>query len=252
MSFILDALRKSDAERQRSVTPGLADARYAGRRTARSWWMPVLIVVLVANMLFMGADWFQRSRTAPAVSTEGVAGGVPEVGTPGPPPLVRPLARETSQAGSFFEPPMEFDLPPEPGAVAPSPQPAAPLAGTSAGSASPGGVAAPRDLPSSAPTLVPAFVAADPALPASNPSRILEGNDLPTFEKLLGAGMLEIPMLNLDLHVYSSQAAGRFVVINSRKYNEGGQLTEGPQVEAITPDGVILTSGGQRFTLARK
>lgn len=223
MSFILDALRKSDAERQRSVTPGLADARYAGRRTGRSWWMPVLIVVLVANMLFMGADWFQRSRTAPAVTADGVAASIPEVTTPESPPLVRPLARETSQAGSFFEPPIEFDLPAEPGAVAPPPQPAA-----------------------------PALVAADPALPPTVPSRILEGNDLPTFEKLLGTGTLEIPMLNLDLHVYSNQAAGRFVVINSRKYNEGGQLTEGPQVEAITPDGVILTSGAQRFTLARK
>ncbi len=229
MSFILDALRKSDAERQRSVTPGLADARYAGRRTGRSWWMPVLIVVLVANMLFMGADWFQRSRDAPPVTTDGAAGSIPEIETPASPPLVRPLARETSQAGSFFEPPMEFDLP---------------LAG----------VEASRDLPSPPPPPAPAaaFVAADPAPPPNVPSRILEGNDLPTFEKLLGAGTLEIPMLNLDLHVYSSVAAGRFVVINSRKYNEGGQLTEGPQVEAITPDGVILTSGGQRFTLARK
>ena len=59
-------------------------------------------------------------------------------------------------------------------------------------------------------------------------------------------------MLNLDLHVYSEKAASRFVVITSRKYQEGGQLTEGPTVESITRDGVILAYQGRRFTLSRR
>ena len=59
-------------------------------------------------------------------------------------------------------------------------------------------------------------------------------------------------MLNLDLHVYSETAAQRFVIINARKYKEGSQLAEGPQVETINPEGVILTIAGRRFTLSRK
>ena len=59
-------------------------------------------------------------------------------------------------------------------------------------------------------------------------------------------------MLNLDLHVYSDQVANRFVIINSRKYREGGQLTEGPTVETINPEGVILAIQGRRFTLSSK
>ncbi len=60
----------------------------------------------------------------------------------------------------------------------------------------------------------------------------------------MGSGGLNIPMLNLDLHVYSEAPAGRFVVINAQKYKEGGKLTEGPTVESITKDGVILVESG--------
>jgi general secretion pathway protein B len=47
-------------------------------------------------------------------------------------------------------------------------------------------------------------------------------------------------------------SAGRFVFINSRKYQEGQTITEGPIVEEITPDGVILSNHGQRFMLPRQ
>jgi general secretion pathway protein B len=55
--------------------------------------------------------------------------------------------------------------------------------------------------------------------------------------------------LHLDVHVYSNQPTERFVLINMRKYSEGGRLQEGPVVDAITPDGVILSFRGQRFRM---
>ena len=45
--------------------------------------------------------------------------------------------------------------------------------------------------------------------------------------------------------------AERFVFINMRKYGEGAQLPEGPRVEEITQDGVVLSQAGQRFALSR-
>lgn len=235
MSFILDALRKSDAERQRSATPGLADARYAGRRSARSWWMPVLVITLVANMLFMGVEWFRRAaETAPVpVPAAGPVAAAPEPPAAAPPPMIRPLAREASEAGSFLEPPPDPDFPAElPLADTPPPQPVV------------------RAEPQPAPPRP--IEAQAPAQAAAPSSRIIQGDDLPTMDKLVSAGLLNMPSLNLDLHVYSDQPASRFVVINSRRYNEGGELAEGPRVEAITAEGVILASGSQRFTLARK
>ena len=212
MSFILDALRKSDAERQRAAAPGLADVRYALRRSRRNIWLPILVVVLAANMVFMGVQWFGRGSEKPAT--------VPAVAAnPAPAAATRPLAREAEFGEPLLEPEGEIELAPE---ALPAPQP--------------------EPLPE------PATVATG----TGTPSRILENTDLPSAEQLIGTGGLNIPLLNLDLHVYSEKAANRFVVISARKYKEGGQLTEGPTVESITKDGVILAYQGQRFTLSRR
>jgi general secretion pathway protein B len=219
MSFILDALRKSDAERQRAAAPGLADVRYALRRSRRNIWLPILVVVLAANMVFMGVQWFGRGSARPATAPEIAASGPSPSGqsvtapdlavNPAPAADIRPLAREAEFGEPLLEPAVDPEFAPEP-----LPEPA--------------------------------------SVPTAAPSRILVNNELPTAEQLIGTGGLSIPMLNLDLHVYSEKAANRFVVISSRKYKEGGQLTEGPTVESITRDGVILAYQGQRFTLARR
>lgn len=230
MSFILDALRKSDAERQRAVTPGLADVRYAAQRSKRNVWLPILVVVLAANAVFLAVQWLGRD-TAPVPPPPAVA---PEVAPTGPPTAVaspaadiRPLAREAEFGEPLPEPDVESEFLAPPGAP---PEPVA------------------------APVVVEAAEATLPAAtPApARPSRILAGDDLPTAEQLMGSGSLNVPTLNLDLHVYSEIPAGRFVVVNSRKYKEADQLSEGPTVEAITSDGVILSSQGRRFTLSRK
>ncbi|MCL4792184.1 MAG: general secretion pathway protein GspB, partial [Gammaproteobacteria bacterium] len=88
--------------------------------------------------------------------------------------------------------------------------------------------------------------------PPAKPSRIVADPALPTLDQLLGAGTLDLPPLNLDLLVYNESPSVRFVVINGRKYREGAQLSEGPALESITPEGVILGSRGQRFILNRK
>jgi len=237
LSFILDALRKSDAERQRAATPGLADVRYARPETSRrNLWLPVLVLVLAANAVFLGIQWFgqEPAPVAPAPVTP-----MPEPAAVAPAAdVIRPLAREAELPGTDVE--AEFgpapvtgpELVPAPVVVeAAEPDPPAPMADAVA------------------PAPAPAAAAA--AAPAT-PSRIVPGDDLPTAEELMARGGLNVPLLNLDLHVYSDAPAGRFVVINSRKYKEGAQTAEGPTVDTITADGVILSNQGRRFTLSRR
>ena len=227
MSFILDALRKSDAERQRTAAPGLADVRYAGRRVRQSIWIPILAAILAANVVLMGVQWFGRGSDSPAAATSDPTPSTPTVAAPAPasPEAIRPLAREAEFGEPLLEPEAdgEFirELPPV--VVAP-----------------------PVPLP------LPTAPAVAPVMTPTTPSRILAGNDLPTAEELIGTGALNMPLLNLDLHVYSDKPGSRFVVIGSRKYKEGSPLSEGPTVESITPDGVILAYQGRRFTLARR
>ncbi|MBT8441007.1 MAG: general secretion pathway protein GspB, partial [Gammaproteobacteria bacterium] len=74
---------------------------------------------------------------------------------------------------------------------------------------------------------------------------------LPSFEQLLVAGILSMPQLRLDMHVYAGEPKKRFVFINMNKYREGERLSEGPVVEEITSTGAVLNHQGNRFTLER-
>jgi general secretion pathway protein B len=58
-----------------------------------------------------------------------------------------------------------------------------------------------------------------------------------------------LPPLNLELHVFSVDPSQRFVMINGEHLREGNALKAGAQVEKITPDGVILSYQGARFSL---
>jgi general secretion pathway protein B len=75
------------------------------------------------------------------------------------------------------------------------------------------------------------------------------GAALPTADEIVARG--GVPPLHLDLHVYSTIAAERFIFVNSRKYKQGETLQEGPVVEEITRDGAVLDFRGSRFTLSR-
>lgn len=229
MSFILDALRKSENERQRQSPPGLVDAAYRPPARRRNLWAPLLVAVLAANLLLMLWLW-QRE---PPVSVDAGAPAAAEA-----PPL--PLAPTAA-----------------PALVAPSPAllaAEAPVAPVDSTSAPENEYAAAADLP--ALESAPATADTPPPLPSAAAtgkgaaSAITEG--LPSAEQMTATGVLPGPALHIDLHAYSSNPAERFVFINMRKYTEGMQLTDsGPRLEEITPEGAVFSQNGQRFQLAR-
>ena len=61
-----------------------------------------------------------------------------------------------------------------------------------------------------------------------------------------------LPDLHIDIHVYSENAAERFVFINMKKYDEESFLDEGPLIKAITKEGVVLEQNGISFLLSYK
>jgi hypothetical protein len=73
-----------------------------------------------------------------------------------------------------------------------------------------------------------------------------------TFNDLRAQGLLQLPDMHLDIHVYSSNPEDRFVFVNMSKYKERATLDEGPVVKAITPEGVILEYLGTGFLLPRE
>jgi general secretion pathway protein B len=78
------------------------------------------------------------------------------------------------------------------------------------------------------------------------------GEVLPTINEINLTGSQALPELHLDVHVYATKPADRFVYINMRKYHEGNTLPEGPVIERIRRDGVVLSYRGLRFMLPRQ
>jgi len=235
MSFILDALRKSEHDRQRQATPGFADIRTGRARSGLPVWALALAGLLLVNIVVMLLLVVGNApaRTEPS-STAGTQAPVTQpapAATPAPVPQAMQPANATG--GSAQMP-----------AVPPAPPPAAPEQAHVDRGAEPAGTQA---------TEPPAPVAARTPLPRSpvtDEPEILE--PLPTMDDLMAQGRLSIPEIHLDIHVYATRPAERFVFLNMRKYREGAQTPEGVVVEHITRDGVVLNHRGVRFLLPRQ
>src|SRR5580693_7691373 len=73
MSFILDALKKSEVERQRQAIPGLMDSRPLPQRAGFPLWAAALIALFVVNLLILAVVLTRHAppATAPAPASPG-------------------------------------------------------------------------------------------------------------------------------------------------------------------------------------
>jgi general secretion pathway protein B len=227
MSFILDALKKSEIERQRQSMPGLIDAPSALRRSRLPLWAVLLgcllavnIVVLVFVLLRNGTP---AVASAPARRADTAAPA--EVKSPAVDDHFSPLSTAPVYAPEI---PVQAA---ETSSSAPAPALEAPHPGAQR--------AAPHTFRRPDPVLVDA-----------------EANDneelLPSINEINLTGAQALPEMHLDVHVYATKPADRFVYINMRKYHEGNTLQEGPVLERIRRDGVVLNYQGVRFVLPRQ
>lgn len=66
---------------------------------------------------------------------------------------------------------------------------------------------------------------------------------------LMGSALMALPELSLDVHVSGDVPDERFVFINMRKYREGNITDDGLSVDSIDAEGVILSLDGEQFRL---
>jgi len=144
---------------------------------------------------------------------------------------------------------------------APSPQASAAQQPPAAGPSFSERIQEARDREAAAGTSAAAAPEPDPetvvAAPAVAPVQSLPQPDytlaaLPTADELRANGQVQMPNLHLDIHVYSTKPEERFVFINMVRHREKSRLAEGPVVQEITPEGVILDYSGTRFLLPRE
>ena len=250
MSFILDALKKSEKERERQQQPTVVEIPYGQRNRRQPVWLMVVIGLLVLNCVLLLLMWWRSSNAPPAASVAPVSITVApavaasssqssmNVNATSHPSEVRPLLDEASEPEPVDETAAalaDSSLPPGPSLVRPSSSLDRAMA----------------QQESQANTARMESLVRSTAGGGTNPTRTTPDN-IPTLQGLGGNSALGLPALRLDVHVYSSVATERFAFINSHKYQEGQVLAEGPTLEKVAQDGVILNYRGQRFLVPRQ
>jgi general secretion pathway protein B len=241
MSFILDALRKSEHARQRQTGPGLAEVPIAPTKPKTNVWATAAVALLVVNLLAVGILLLRRAQKEDAIASTATptAAAPASSNAPGP-------------ANPTLSPPRA------PTAGTPVTQGAAPVRAPIDEPAGPGGRNPLADEVDDAPNnLEASSQSAASAVPAGPPAVVKNGAvqqaapqaaAMPNADEISARG--GVAALHLDLHVYAPQPQQRFIFVNSRKYKEGDTLAEGPVVEQITPDGAVLNFRGSRFKLS--
>ena len=213
MSFILDALKKSENSRLRQDHPAIFDAQAAAvRRQGLPRWGVALMVLLGLNLLILAYALWRPSEPPAAV------------------PTVQPESTTASAAAHTAAAPAQSRPAQSRPALSAPALAAPPSAAPTRSMAAP-----PSDVRRSTP----------PAFPVSSE----ESPTLPSRDDLLAAGAA-IPEANLNMHVYDASPALRFVLLNGQRLREGEVSREGLRVEQILPSGVLLSTGGTSFMLS--
>lgn len=215
MSFILDALKKSENERQSNAPPEFATVPTGPDSPGAPRWLwglgGLLLINLVVIVVLLTRD------APPPVATTNV-----DAARPPQPASATPQSRP---ADAFAERLEEARSKLQERSTTTS----MPVDDTSVGSG-------------------PARRESRPAVPAASANSLAL---LPSLDELRLNGEVDLPDMHVDIHVWSDDRAERFVFINMDKYRERDTMSAGPVVVEITRDGVVLEHRGRRFMLSR-
>lgn len=212
MSIILDALKKSESDRQGKNRPESAPVPTSTVKTSSSKWLSFIGVLLLINVVVL---LFVFLKPDPAVVE--------------PEPVAITEKTETedvAQAESFR------DL------VANARDRQDTSSSDTADNRAP---------PKTKPVAQETFTVQQTTPPPSTSSVVYK-----TFNEMRAIGSIQLPDLHLDLHVFNGTPSERFVFINMNKYGENATLEEGALVVEIVTEGVVLEYMGKRFLLPRE
>ena len=228
MSLILEALRRSEAQRRRATPPSLLGESAPPRSRGTAAWPMALGGMAIGLGLAALAIWGGGWRPATAASEPAAMPAPPAALPPADPPPepVPPAAYAPSRAALPRAAPTPAVVPvPEPAPVPAAPGPAA------TASARPD---AAHDVAANPPT------PADPGLGPRDGD--LSGLDI--------AG-LDAPPLRVSMHVYADDPSRRFAIVDGQRRREGDTLHPGWTLLEIRRDGLRVGVQGQVLWVPR-
>ena len=246
MSYILDALKRADAERERGHVPGLhtrntpeLDAPATGAASVGTRHWPValaLLLALSAGVVLMG--WLGE---APPASTA----AAPEPPTPITVPITAPMSQPQQSSAPPTSVPAALPAnPPEPADRSADardpPPPALPILAP----------APPRPpVKATAPAPPPTTEAKRP--PDGSPAADSTAPTTPvrSFAELSPEARARLPAVNVSGSTYSKNPALRMLIVNGKVVEEGGEIAPGLTLETIEPRSAVLNHQGLRYRI---
>lgn len=230
MSYILDALKKAEAQRTLGTLPNIhAPAAFAAtpddraslwRRAGRWGALTLLAMILLALAWFR--PW-QRAAMLPKI-----ASSVPAIAAaPALPPTVRAVP-----------------TPPAPPAPKITPKAVSTEASKPKAAASSKPTSPPKQKPVA--SIAPSAQKATPTPPtnAATPEPALQ-----TLRELPAQIQREIPPVAISGYIYSSNKAERSLLINNQLLREGDSVAPGLILEKMLPGAVVLNYQGYRYRM---
>jgi general secretion pathway protein B len=207
MSYILDALRKSEQERQRGKVPDIhgMPSESDATRQKKSPWPYIVLALVIMNAVILAIFWKQFTSSTDTESHV----AEPESVLSTPQALVPPVAVKPT----------------------PIPEPAQQAVLT----------------PSRAPAPAPAPVPVSKPAPVQPQEPLPSVGYMPQLEELPAGERQGIPDMTFSSHMYSSIPKYRSIIINGKRLKEGQFFNDQLQVREITDSGVIMSRGGTLF-----
>jgi general secretion pathway protein B len=224
MSYILDALRRADAQRERDPARGIHAQPAAGVPAGSApgsprWAWPAG----AAAVLLLAGGWVLWQQAAQPVTV------------PVQPAVAVPVATAAEAAVPV---PAAALLPP-----APPPLPAAEVERVAARSAPAAVLKAPPPASAAAPAKAEAAPVQAPAAPVAPPPRILSVAELPAAVKG------ELPKLAITGGVWSEDPGQRLLIVGGKVVSEGAELAPGVVLEQIRSRSAVMRFKGLRYSV---
>jgi general secretion pathway protein B len=235
MSFILDALKKSESDRQRQSGPALFEVKVTPPKPRFPYWALALAALLVINIAVGAWVYLHRPPAEPAATSAAAAPAGPAASSAAAPAAAAPT-RAVPPATTTGAP----TAPPHP-ATRSAAIPPEPVLSADAEA---------KDAPRNPDDYAPA-VAPEKQNPDQGGSHVRSGTEsgLKSYADAASSPEAHLPALRVDLHVYAAKPEERFVLINMHRLHEGETLPDGVRVESITPEGVVVSYQGAKFIL---
>jgi general secretion pathway protein B len=281
MSLILEALRKSEAERRRGEAPDLhaelapvaAPAPAPRRQVALAAIAAVAVLLLAALVVWFGRQAPDGTAPASVQSPEDSGAAVGPISSSDSTPAGATASRAAAATLPTHLPPVERLEAPPPDSPPPDSSPdSRPPAAAAASGAAPAIDEARAVAPAPAPAdAMPAPAAAVPVAPP--PPRAAEAEvearaavpppatpsirpagaapaagDLPKVSELAPEQRGRLPAMKLTLHMWNADPARRFVILDGTRHVEGDRVGSG-RITAIDSAGVVIELDGRAFRL---